>query len=141
MTTDEVKIDVSSIIAAMGYTPAVDEFDFEKQPSQRIDQVFRVRLKREGTVGEIGLGQIEEHRLECWLARQAGGAPSPDACRSLTVDLELVEARLQQFAITGDRWNVLDDTPETDVTQPPGADYVVGMLALSIDFDRDLSAV
>lgn len=137
MTQDDVRLDVSSLVSYLGFTPAVDDFDFEKQPSQQIDRVFLVKLNRIGTVGEIGLGQIEEHRLECWIARQNGGASARDAARSLTVDLDLIESTIQGFAITGHRFNVLDDSVETETE--PGADCVIGMLAMDVDFDRDLS--
>jgi len=140
MTQDRVRLDVSSILRDEGYTEASNQFDFDQQPSTHIDRVFRVRLNRTGTVPELGLGQIEIHRLECWVARQNGGRDPIDACRSLTVDIGRLEARIQQFALRGERFNVSDDSPETDIQQPSG-DYVVGMLALDIDFDRDLAEV
>lgn len=138
MTQDGVRSDVSSILDALGYVRAVDDFDFDKQPSQQIDKAYRVRLTRADTIPEMGLGQIEIHRLEVWLARQAGGDDAIDACRSLTVDFDLIEQTLVNTTVTGDRFNLVDDTVETEGPDS-GGDHVVGMLACEVDFDRDLT--
>lgn len=133
MTAPQVFNRISSLVAAHGYGLAIDEFDFERQPSMQIDQTYYVRMARTGTEGLIGPAQIETHRVEIWLARQPTRHQAFDAASSLRVDMEQLETAIHGLA----ECDVADGTVETEIgTYDDQADYLVGQLALSVEFER-----
>lgn len=126
---------INSLVAGQGFTRAIEPFSFDLQPAQNVDATYRVEIALQSVDGYIGEVQGELHRVTIWLARKTKRAAT-GAYRQLLADLELLESALTDDYAAYD-YNY--EKTGADVPPPaPNADFVVGMLEGTVDFDRAL---
>lgn len=119
------------------FSPAISSFDFEDQPNQESDRVYRLTLARESTQGYMGGGfQAEIYRAEVWLSRRINrNATETEA--SLRSDLQAVEDGLLA-EVTAD-YNVVDDSTTIELSSSgPDNEYIVGRLSVVLDVERTI---
>lgn len=120
------------------FTPAISSFDFENQPNQESDQVYRITLARESTQGYMGgTAQAEIYRAEVWLSRRINRNPQETEA-SLRADLVLIEDELLD-AVTSD-YNVVDDSTTVELSSfGPDSEYIIGRLSVVLDMERAIA--
>jgi len=129
---------VNSLVVAQGYVRSHDPFSFDYQPDTKLDHIYHIRSSRVGTEGMLGGDQTERHAFTVFLAARAKRDPY-GAVRQVKVDMDLIEQALladESSATYG--YYVIDDGVSSDCQLPPStdADFVVGQLALVVEFDR-----
>ena len=126
---------ISALVVAQGYVRSTDAFDFDMQPDGKHNKAFCLSSERGGTDGYLGGDQAETHVFTIYLAQRI----SRDvwgAVRQLKADMDAVEAAVAADYATYD-YNLQDDGVSSECRTPPDtADFVVGQLQLSIEFDR-----
>lgn len=134
---------INSLISENGFTQSRDYFDFDRQPEQMLDLIYRVDSMRQSSQGYMGGDQVELHIVNIWVSRRIK-SDSHGAARQVKADLDSIEQALWDEVLGGASpvdFMISDGGgPTADVRLPsdPNSSYVVGRFSAIVDFDRDL---
>lgn len=133
---------IAALVEGLGYIKALEPFDFDMQPSQRLDGCFCMTSEKVAGPEYVGSSsgglQAETHEFVIYLARLKQ-RDSWTVARDLKTELEVLQDALHADAPSYG-YNVLDDPELTAEVQEPTTgsdrDFVVGRLTFTVDFDR-----
>jgi hypothetical protein len=131
---------ISTVTAMQGYHRASKAFDFEQQPDITLERAFHIQSERTSTVGYLGGDQAEQHRISLYMALRTK-RNEVGAARQLKVDVDLLEDLISsgEEAASYD-YIIEDDSVESEIRDTQlNQDYVVGRLAFTVDFDRQMT--
>lgn len=140
MTIDVVLARMRAVIEASPFAlvEAKDPFDFDLQPSTRLDGVYRVEAQMEGREGYMGPFALERWQVSVWLARRAKGAPTA-AYALLVADVSALSVALIRAGDADGGFDVSTEDQGADLPAPSAEqDYLVARLRAGVEFDRAL---
>jgi hypothetical protein len=116
-----------------GLTP----FDFDHQPSGRIDQVFRIEVQEQGVTGGLNFSEDRTDLFTIWLARKQN-ADSNEMYRLLLTDVTSLTAAIARDGATGGGDYAVLDGGGVSFQHESGKEYAVARLALPINYESQL---
>lgn len=136
-TIDVIRDRIASVCASTPFlfTEAVTPLDFDLNPSQQIDQVFRVTSEAGGIIGGFNYSEERTDLVQIWLARKHR-ADVPHAYRQLLTDASSLRAAVIRDGIAnGGDYCVPQDGSGYSVEQPDGREFLVLRLTVPVNFD------
>lgn len=135
MTAEELVVRLTALIQSFGYAQSIEPFDFDLQPSTKMDRVYHLGAERVDSTDYLGGAQNDDYLLLIHLARRIS-RDGWGAARQLKVDLDALED-----LITNDYPNyeycLMDEpSPGSDVPDPEDdQDFAIGRLRLAVTLE------
>lgn len=130
---------VASICAAapFSFAQAQEPFSFDRQPSGRIDQVFRIEHQDVASHGSTSFAETRLGQVRIFLARKQLGAPTT-AYYQLSTDANSLTAAVTRDGVTNGDYDVPDDSRGFSIAHDDGQEYAVLRLVLPISYEAQL---
>jgi hypothetical protein len=131
---------VNSLLAAapFGLVQAQSPFDFNVEPTGRIDQAYRVEAEGGTVIGGMSYSETRQDVLRIWVARKQAAAPQTTYQSLVTDATSITAAVVRDGATLGGDYDVLDEGRGCSFLQEPGREFSVLRLTLSIDYEAQL---
>lgn len=139
-TRREVLTDrINSVCAAtpFRFTQAKSPFDFTKQPTGQIDQVFRVEMQAESVIGGLNYSEDRTDLAVIWIARKHQSAHQV-VYRALETDVTSLTSAIVRDGSTGGGDFHVPDGGGVSFQHDPGLEYAVARLAIPINYESAL---
>jgi hypothetical protein len=138
-TLGDLRDRISSLCASapFAFVEAVQPFDFDKQPSGNIDEVFRITTEQGSVIGGFNFTEERTDVVQIWVARKQAGDPSAMYRLLLNDATSLRAAVIRDGAGAGD-YAVPPEGGGISIDKDPGRDYAVLRLTLPLNFDAEL---
>ena len=129
---------VSSICAGAPFKlkRAKDPFSFGLQPAGEIDQVFRIDVEAQDTIGKMSFGEERTDRLTVWIARKQQADPTATRARLIT-DVTSLTAAVTRDGTAGD-FAILDEGGGVAFSHESGEEFAVARLTLPVNYEAQL---
>jgi hypothetical protein len=116
---------------------AVTPFDFDHQPSGRIDQVFRIEAQTQEVSGGTNYSEDRTDLFTVWVARKQNAAPHV-AYGLLVTDVTSLTAAIVRDGSTGGGDFHVPDGWAVSFQHTDGHEFAVARLALPINYEAQL---
>jgi hypothetical protein len=139
-TTREVLVDRLNSLCAddpFRYTQAISPFDFTKQPTGQIDQVFRIEIEAQSVIGGLNYSEDRTDLATVWVARKHQSAHHV-AYRLLEVDVTSLTSAIVRDGSTGGGDFSVPDGGGVSFQHDGGVEYAVARLQLPINYESQL---
>lgn len=124
-TIDVVRDRVASICASapFAFGEAVSPFDFDRQPTTAIDQIFRITSEPSQVIGGFNYSEERFDILAVWVARKQASDPN-GMYRTLLTDASSIRAAVIRDGTNGD-YSVPNDGAGFSINHDAGAEFAV----------------
>jgi len=136
-TIDVIRDRIASVCASgpFHFVEAVTPLDFDLNPSQQIDQVFRITSEAGAIIGGFNYSEERTDLVSIWLARKHR-ADAPAAYRQLITDASSIRAAVIRDGIqNGGDYCVPQDGSGYQVEQLDGREFLVLRLTIPVNFE------
>lgn len=138
-TIDVIRDRVTSVCAGapFAFIQAVTPFDFLKQPTGEIDQVFRITSEGGSVIGGFNYSEERTDLLDVWVARKQMGAPET-MYRTLITDASSLRAAVIRDGASDGDYSVPNDGAAFNVQHDTGQEFAVLRLTVPVNFDAEV---
>ncbi len=119
------------------FTQALSPFDFTKQPTGAIDQVFRVEVEGSSVIGGLNYSEDRTDLATVWVARKHLSEHNA-LYRLMETDITSLNAAIIRDGSTGGGDFHVPDGGSFELRHDPGLEYAVARLQLLINYETDL---
>lgn len=139
-TIDVIRGRVASVCAGAPFEllEAASPFDFDRDPTGRIDAAFRLTTQQGSVIG--GFNYSEEHTdlIDIWVARKQAADPEAAYARLLADASSLRAAVIRDGLTAGGDYGVPDDGAGFSVNHDAGREFAVLRLTLPVNFEAQV---
>jgi hypothetical protein len=140
-TTRESLVDQINSLCAddpFRFTQALSPFDFAKQPTGAIDQVFRIEMASQSVLGGLNYAEDVTDQMTVWIARKHNTAHQ-DVYRLLEVDVTSLTSAIVRYGSTGGGdFHIPDSGRGVSFQHDAGVEYAMARLSLPINYESQL---
>lgn len=139
-TIADIRDRIASVCAGepFGFREAVQPFDFSRQPTGQIDEVFRLTVQAGAVIGGFNYSEDHTDHVTIWLARKQTATPV-DGYRRLTLDVNSLRAAVTRDGLVyGGDYSVPDEGGAFEIKHDSGQEYAVLELTLPVNYEATL---
>ena len=137
---DEIRNRIASLCAGSTFLleQAATPFDFDRQPSNALDAVFRIEAENVGVIGGFNFSEERIDLMRIWVARRQG--PDPDATyQRLQADARSLRAAIiRDGAQGGGDYGIPDAGGGEEIQHDRRTEFSVLHLTIPVSYDAAL---